>query len=163
MISPSDLDAIFDAALKSSPDEMCGLLFHGHPFVLCRNVARNPTEEFELNHTEYLEAVKKYRQEPWAIVHSHPGQSARLSVKDCSLLDALAMMGHSLQMVIVGLQPREVKVYGKEDGRYRCAWASTQTIEESIARRLAYEARMSVQSLAINQLLAEDGREEGAL
>lgn len=122
MLTSATITTLFEAAEAAVPMEMCGLLFSNERFQLCRNVSAKPWSEFEIDHAEYLQHMAVYGEAPWAIVHSHPRGSAHLSPKDCLLLDAMQLTEVEMAMVIVGLQPRELKIYTKEADQYRMLW-----------------------------------------
>src|SRR5687767_10532555 len=114
MLTDTDIADMLTAAVESVPNEMCGLLFRAKGFYLATNIADDPSHQFELAHEEFLSAIRDHGGEvPWAIVHSHPVSSAHMSPKDCLLLDAFAVIEAPMQMVIVGLKPREIRIYEK--------------------------------------------------
>jgi proteasome lid subunit RPN8/RPN11 len=123
MLTQSLIDELLHFARVHDPKEMCGLLFHEHGFWSCKNVARDPEHEFELDHLDYLYLCMKNDAKPWALVHSHPGTGAGPSVKDCQLMDALQVAGQDLAMVIVGLQPVEIRCFKKRGELYELQWA----------------------------------------
>ncbi|MGU7780537.1 C40 family peptidase [Burkholderia sp. PU8-34] len=75
--------AIADHALAEYPRECCGLVVRtgtGDEYVRCRNVAAKPSEQFALAPEDY--AAAEDAGEIVAIVHSHPGGTARPSPAD---------------------------------------------------------------------------------
>jgi len=110
-------------AVSSAPHELCGLLFSHERMKVCPNSSDDPTRSFLLDYADYYRACLYYDgEQPWALVHSHPGRSASLSSQDCGLMDALGMAKIPMVMVIVGLDPVEVKVWKKDGERYGLAW-----------------------------------------
>lgn len=76
-------NAIAEHALAEYPRECCGLvvLEHGvESYVPCGNAAATPGEHFVIPAHEY--AAAEDRGEVVAVVHSHPGASARPSAAD---------------------------------------------------------------------------------
>ena len=122
MLTNDILTHMLNVAETGAPREMCGLLFPKTNLILCRNAAKHPEHEFNIEHEEYQEACRWFGGQPWAIVHSHPGKSAKLSPQDCSLMDALQLAKMELDMVIVGLNPVEVKVWRKLGELYSLVW-----------------------------------------
>lgn len=122
MLSNRLLDNLVAIAEHRVPHEMCGLLFSADVFISCQNTAARPEHEFNIEHSEYEWVCRIVGKTPIGIVHSHPGRSARLSVKDCSLLDALQMAKMAMDMVIVGLEPVEVKCWRKVGELYHLEW-----------------------------------------
>jgi len=119
------IEQVIEAAQKAVPKEMCGLLFSGpwvNGFYQATNAATNHEHEFLIDHMDYLTACMQFDGKPWAIVHSHPTSGAAPSVKDCRLMDAFQVSGHDLAMVIVGLQPVEIRIFRKHGERYKLEW-----------------------------------------
>src|SRR3990167_4608475 len=128
MLNSDVMQTLFEDAALMAPQEMCGLMFHdvisssicrgdslhNGQYLRCTNVDQNPERGFLLHHNEYQEAVKHMGQEPWALVHSHPTTGAGASPKDCGLMDALEMANSSMMMVIVGLNPRKIRIFKKD-------------------------------------------------
>ncbi|WP_153135182.1 C40 family peptidase [Paraburkholderia agricolaris] len=76
-------NAIAEHALAEYPRECCGLLVlkGAHEvYVPCRNIAPKPTDDFKLAPEDYARAEDMGRIA--AVVHSHPGASARPSGAD---------------------------------------------------------------------------------
>jgi len=119
MLTDTDIADMLQAATDAVPHEMCGLLFRGKGFYRATNVAANPEHDFEMTHAEFLSALKQCGEDPWAIVHSHPTKGAHGSVKDYRLMDALSIARVPLLMVIVGLNPKEIRIYEKHDRIYQ--------------------------------------------
>lgn len=122
MISQSIIGQLFGTAAISAPREMCGLLFPESQWYLVVNMAQDPEHEFLIDPIDYVRACMLMDGKPWAVVHSHPTKGARPSVKDCQLMDELAACGQDLKMLIVGLDPREIRVYKKRGHVYQCEW-----------------------------------------
>lgn len=122
MLSNAAIATLLEAAEVAVPLELCGLLFNHEQFQACKNVSFNPWHEFEIAHAEYLKHMADYGEAPWAIVHSHPRGSAAMSVKDWRLLDAMQATNVTMLMVIVGLQPREIRIFTKEADHYTLMW-----------------------------------------
>lgn len=118
MMSVSTIAKLFQAAEIAAPLELCGLLFSEGRFQTCKNVSVDPWGKFEIDHAEFLQHMADYGEAPWGIVHSHPRGSAHLSGDDCRLLDAMQVTHVQMLMVIVGLQPQEVRVFTKQDDAY---------------------------------------------
>ncbi|MDH5666568.1 MAG: Mov34/MPN/PAD-1 family protein [Nitrospira sp.] len=116
------IDLLFQRSEYASPQEMCGVLFSGDKFYQTSNTAGDPCHEFHINIHEYIFLCGIQNREPLALVHSHPTKGATSSVKDCRLLDDLERCGKDLAMVIVGLDPREIRVYKKRGHVYACEW-----------------------------------------
>lgn len=122
MLTEDLCDGLFREADREHPLEMCGAIF-GEVYVGMRNVAAFPEHSFEIGMEEFGQYYNRHGN-PRAIVHSHPGAPASISGRDCLLLDALSATGHAqLLMVIVGLNPRQIKAYRKEGESYRCVWS----------------------------------------
>lgn len=79
MISAQLRDAIARHALQSYPNESCGLVVNGDYFP-CRNASATPTESFEIHPEDY--ATAEDLGTVTALVHSHPGATARPSPAD---------------------------------------------------------------------------------
>jgi len=112
---------LFKEADRLAPEEMCGLLFPPELFVGTANISSMPTQSFMIDAHEYALAMHKHG-EPRAIVHSHPGERSNISSADCRLMDALQLYSHSLDFIIVGLNPRTIRVYRKQGDAYTCLW-----------------------------------------
>ena len=142
MLSQQLITRLFEDADIMAPQEMCGLLFsesvtplaqglalnhtlkYGQ-YLRCQNVDSNPERGFLLHHDEYQEAVRSMGKAPWALVHSHPLASAGASPKDCGLMDAFEVAKIEMDMVIVGLNPREIRIFSKQDHVYKCIYHTT--------------------------------------
>lgn len=122
MLTDTDITTMFKTAEQEVPHEMCGLLFRVQGFVPCWNVADEPEHSFEIAHTEFLGVIDRLKEEPWAIVHSHPNNGARGSPRDYQLMDALQIAQMRLHMVIIGLKPREIRIYAKHDSLYQMVY-----------------------------------------
>jgi proteasome lid subunit RPN8/RPN11 len=125
MLTPTDLERLFRVTAEHAPWEMCGLMFEGHPFVQCDNIAADQAHGFEISYEEYLRHVAQFGFSPWATVHSHPNGEAKISGRDMLLLDAQAAVGNTMKMIIVGCKPMEIRIYTKVDDPltpYRCEW-----------------------------------------
>lgn len=126
MLSQPFIDQLFASAGVCAPREMCGFLFAKDRFWWTVNVADDPLHGFQIAHEDYLKACMAMDEKPLAIVHSHPTKSARPSVKDCQLMDELVKCGQPLLMLIVGLEPKEIRVYQKHRHVYECRYAYVQ-------------------------------------
>lgn len=126
MLSPQIIARLFEDVDLMAPQEMCGLLFEGDRYLRCRNVSPTPEREFLLHHDEYQEAVRYMGYAPVALVHSHPLTGAGASPKDCGLMDAFEVAQMSMDMVIVGLNPKEIRIFRKQDHVYKCIWNWTK-------------------------------------
>ena len=122
MINPVLIDQLMTAAIQAAPFEMCGLLFSGDRLCLTTNADPDPARAFLLTHQDYLKACMVHDEKPWAIVHSHPSKGASPSVRDCQLMDALGLANQDLLMMIVGLQPREIRAFRQQAHGYPCVW-----------------------------------------
>jgi proteasome lid subunit RPN8/RPN11 len=127
ILSSDTLNTLLECARESMPNEMCGLLFSNERFTRCPNSALDPTRTFELSYRDYAHACLFFEEQPWAIVHSHPGKSAALSSKDCSLMDALYCTERDWACIIVGLDPVEVRCWRKVGELYTLEWCHRQT------------------------------------
>jgi len=87
--------AISAHALSEYPRECCGLLVGG-AYLPCRNASATPRDNFEISAADYADAEDSGTIT--AIVHSHPGASARPSMADMSACEA-----SGLPWVIVSL------------------------------------------------------------
>lgn len=123
MLSSDTLNNLLFFAESASPNEMCGLFFSNERFKPCPNSAIDPTRTFELAYRDYAHACLFYEEQPWAIVHSHPGKSAGLSPKDCQLMDALHYTGRDWAFIVVGLNPVEVRCWKKHGELYQLQWS----------------------------------------
>ena len=85
MISDDLKNAIAQHALASYPHECCGVIVGG-VYRPCRNVAEHPREMFAIDPCDYADAEDAGHIE--AIVHSHPGASARPSQADLTACEA---------------------------------------------------------------------------
>ena len=123
MLSTNQIDALLAYAQLCAPNEMCGLMFPNEGFVGINNVSPDRTRSFQIAHDDYVRFSAMVRETAWAIVHSHPDRGASPSVKDCRLMDALQVAQQDLAMVIVGLQPVEIRVFKKNVDLYRLVWS----------------------------------------
>lgn len=121
MLSDDLCTILFKEADRLEPEEMCGLLFDGPLFVSTKNISLTPTHSFLIDSGEYTNLLIRHG-EPWALVHSHPGERSNASGADCRLMDSLQASAHRLDMVIVGLNPRTIRVYRKQGDAYTCLW-----------------------------------------
>jgi len=122
MLTNDLLSDLLKSAELSAPHEMCGLLFPATGFIKCRNTATRPEQEFHIDPDEYQAACRWFGKEPWALVHSHPGKSAAPSPKDCQLMDALQLAKMNMAMLIVGLDPVEIRLFRKREDSYCLEW-----------------------------------------
>ena len=132
MLTQATIDELFSWAVGSDPFEICGLLFSRNRYIITANRSANPTHDFLISHGDYIDACLLMGEKPWALVHSHPTKGARPSVKDCQLMDDLEACGQDLTMIIVGLDPREIRAYKKKQHVYEC-------IMEYVPGRLHFE------------------------
>jgi len=121
MLSQSLIDDLLKHAEIGAPEEMCGLLF-GEWCWYAPNISKTPCESFEISQEDFLYARDLHKASPWAIVHSHPGKSAAPSTGDCLLMDAFAKIGYPMQLVIVGLEPKEIRCYKRVGDVYGLEW-----------------------------------------
>ncbi len=121
MLSDDLCTILYKEADRLAPEEMCGLLFSGPLFVSTKNISLNPTHSFLIDSAEYTDLLLRHG-EPWGLVHSHPGERSNASGADCRLMDSLQASAHRLAMVIVGLNPRTIRVYRKHGDAYTCLW-----------------------------------------
>lgn len=126
MLTQALITQLLWTARLNVPLEMCGLLFNDNDLYSMENTETNPLQSFKIDHGDFMQACQMLERLPWAIVHSHPGERAVPSVKDCQLMDALEFAGKDLAMVIVGLNPVEVRVFRKREHVYKCEWAWVQ-------------------------------------
>lgn len=127
MLTAASIAQLIETAQAFAPHEMCGLLFDDG-FHLTKNVAEDPRHAFKIDHEDYLKACMQHDGKPWALVHSHPEKAPAPSVKDCQLMDALELARQDMAMVIVGLQPIEIRVYRKQAHVYACVWAQSYVV-----------------------------------
>lgn len=88
-ISKETIQAIYSDARARLPEESCGFLVRAgraNRYVAVPNTAQNPTDDFTISGEAWASAED--RGEIVAIVHSHPGQSARLSNADRVSMEA---------------------------------------------------------------------------
>lgn len=84
--------AMYEHAREQAPKECCGLLIkigRKLSYRRCQNVASEPEESFRIAAEDWAEAEDL--GEVVAVVHSHPGQSARLSAADRTAMEATAI------------------------------------------------------------------------
>lgn len=84
MITASLREAIARHALESYPNECCGLVVNGEYFP-CRNTSATPAEGFDLDPDDYV-AAETFGTIT-ALVHSHPGASAKPSQHDLTVCE----------------------------------------------------------------------------
>ena len=128
MLSISTIERLLHYAAYKAPQEMCGLLFDEDAFLQCENMAQYPERQFMLHQSDYDHACKIMNKQPWAIVHSHPGRGAAASPPDCKLMDALTRSNLSLSMVIVGMNPREIRCFKKKGDLYNLEWVHVSQV-----------------------------------
>lgn len=78
-------NAIEYHALSEYPKECCGLVV-GDAYKPCRNVAPNPLRDFAIHPEDYADAEDS--GEITALVHSHPGSTAKPSQADLTACEA---------------------------------------------------------------------------
>lgn len=125
MLSNNTIQEMLKLSRLFAPKEMCGLLFAPSDFWMCTNASKDPEREFVLDHAEYVDVCGITNATPWAIVHSHPGKGAAPSVADCHLMDALQIANQNMAMVIVGLEPVEIRCFKKVGELYHLEWSHT--------------------------------------
>jgi len=121
MLTQFLMDDLYGQAENAAPEEFCGLLFD-QVCVAAKNRAADPLHEFLIGHEDYVKICMFMDEKPWAIVHSHVTKGAGLSPTDCKLMDALEVAKQELAMVIVGLHPREIRIFRKQNGLYILQW-----------------------------------------
>jgi proteasome lid subunit RPN8/RPN11 len=102
-LSKDTVKAIYDHARASSPQECCGLIIRSgraNKYVPTANSAEKPEDDFKISAESW--ALAEDQGEIIAIVHSHPGQSARLSHAD-----RVSMEGTGLPWLIVEVRGGE--------------------------------------------------------
>ncbi|RQU14183.1 phage tail protein [Burkholderia cenocepacia] len=95
MLTDAIKAAIAEHAIAAYPQECCGLIAGGK-YWPCKNIAASPTRTFEMDGATY--ASVEEQADIQAIVHSHPGASARPSEADLTACEA-----SGLPWVIVSL------------------------------------------------------------
>jgi proteasome lid subunit RPN8/RPN11 len=88
-LSKSIIDAIYAHAAAESPKECCGLVIQregDNIYLPMPNSAAKPEDDFRISAEGWASAEDQ--GEPACVVHSHPGQSARLSGADRVSLEA---------------------------------------------------------------------------
>ena len=129
MLSDDLCTILYKEADRLAPEEMCGLMFGGPLFISTKNISLNPTHSFLIDTGEYTNLLIRHG-EPWAVVHSHPGERSNASGADCRLMDSLQKNANPLDMVIVGLNPRTIRVYRKQGDAYTCLWHKDDGLSE---------------------------------
>ncbi|WP_447650986.1 C40 family peptidase [Pseudomonas abietaniphila] len=102
-LSKDTVKAIYDHARASFPQESCGLIVRSgraNKYVPVSNSAEKPEDDFKISAESW--ALAEDQGEIAAIVHSHPGQSARLSHAD-----RVSMEGTGLPWLIVEVREGE--------------------------------------------------------
>ncbi|MBD1590167.1 C40 family peptidase [Pseudomonas typographi] len=102
-LSKDTLQAIYDDARARLPNEACGFIVRKDRvsrYTPAPNTAQNPAEDFKISAEAWAEAEDQ--GEIVAIVHSHPGQSARLSHAD-----RVSMEGTGLPWLVVEVREGE--------------------------------------------------------
>jgi proteasome lid subunit RPN8/RPN11 len=84
LTSASLKESIARHALDSYPNECCGLVVNGEYFP-CRNTSAAPTDGFEIDPDDYI-AAETFGTIT-ALVHSHPGASAKPSQHDLTVCE----------------------------------------------------------------------------
>lgn len=94
-ISSAQRHQLFEWALTEAPFECCGLLFGQNDRIetlqLTKNVAPDPSREFEIDPSDLIAAEKHSRQGGLPIIgyfHSHPNGLARPSAHDVRMAAA---------------------------------------------------------------------------
>ena len=91
-LSKDTIQAIYDDARARLPNEACGFIVRAdriNRYVPAENTAANPAEDFRISAEAWAEAEDQGKVV--AIVHSHPGQSARLSHADRVSMEATGL------------------------------------------------------------------------
>lgn len=91
-ISQGVIDAMYAHAREKAPEECCGLLIRAGrklSYLPLANVAASPQQEFRIAAEDWAGAEDQGAV--IAVVHSHPGQSARLSPADRTSMEATAL------------------------------------------------------------------------
>jgi len=88
MIDRTLQDAIAAHALQCYPNECCGLIVGGE-YIPCRNVSPAPRGSFSLSPEDYVDAEDRGPIE--AVVHSHPGATAKPSTADLTVCEELGV------------------------------------------------------------------------
>lgn len=91
-LSKDTIQAIYDDARARLPNEACGFIVRAdriNRYVPVENTAANPAEDFRISAEAWAEAEDQGKVV--AIVHSHPGQSARLSHADRVSMEATGL------------------------------------------------------------------------
>lgn len=91
-LSQGVIDAMYAHARAQAPEECCGLLVRcGRRlnYLAIRNSAARPSEDFRIAACDWAAAEEHGRVV--AVVHSHPGHSARLSGADRASMEATAL------------------------------------------------------------------------
>ncbi|WP_312151937.1 Mov34/MPN/PAD-1 family protein [Pseudomonas sp.] len=91
-ISQGVIDAMYAHAHEKAPEECCGLLIRAGRklrYLPLANVAASPQQEFRIAAEDW--AAAEDQGDVIAVVHSHPGQSARLSPADRTSMEATAL------------------------------------------------------------------------
>jgi len=91
-ISQAVIAAMYAHARLKAPEESCGLLVRvGRKleYLPIANAAANPQEDFRIRAEDWADAEDQGSIA--AVVHSHPGQSARLSAADRTAMEATAL------------------------------------------------------------------------
>lgn len=122
MLSNEMIGELFAHAQNAHPYEACGLIFHKAGMIGCWNAAEDATRSFHITITEYQGLCKHTGETPWAIFHSHPGKGAAPSPTDCKLMDAIQVAKMDLAMIIVGMNPSEVRCFKKQGDLYHLQW-----------------------------------------
>lgn len=91
-ISQAVTEAMYAHAREKAPEECCGLLIRvGRKlaYLPAANSALNPLQDFRIDPEAWADAEDQGKVV--AVVHSHPGQSARLSTADRTSMEASAL------------------------------------------------------------------------
>lgn len=91
-ISQAVTEAMYAHAREKAPEECCGLLIRvGRKlaYLPAANSAPNPLQDFRIDPEAWADAEDQGKVV--AVVHSHPGQSARLSTADRTSMEASAL------------------------------------------------------------------------
>jgi proteasome lid subunit RPN8/RPN11 len=88
---------------KHFEEEACGVIVN-RKFVICKNVAQNVKNDFEINDLDWIKC--QLYGKPQAIVHSHPRSGPKPSE-----MDMLQAKRFNLTYIIISLRNWEMEIY----------------------------------------------------
>jgi len=88
---------------KHFEEEACGVIVN-KKFVICKNVANNVENDFEINDLDWIKC--QLYGKPQAIVHSHPRSGPKPSE-----MDMLQAKRFNLSYIIISLRNWEMEIY----------------------------------------------------